>query len=90
MGLIATKHLNTVLGTEDEMPAVIHVDGYVGAYQGRKKSGKLHAIRLKFPVPATEETRVTVSGSDAVDGHGRTDQPPWSPHYAGSYPHCGT
>ncbi|WP_426940234.1 putative transposase [Pseudarthrobacter sp. S6] len=45
------------------MAAVLYVDGHVRAYQGGKKIGKVHSTRLKFPVPATEETWVS-------DAHG--------------------
>ncbi|WP_427016755.1 putative transposase [Pseudarthrobacter sp. P1] len=40
------------------LAAVLYVDGHVRAYQGRKKIGKVHSTRLKFPTPATEETWV--------------------------------
>ncbi|WP_211882351.1 helix-turn-helix domain-containing protein [Pseudarthrobacter albicanus] len=56
--LMAAQHLN---GSDDEggdLAAVLYVDGHVRAYQGRKKIGKVHSTRLKFPVPATEETWV--------------------------------
>ncbi len=61
MSLMARKHLKAVLGTEEDLAAVLYVDGHVRAYQGRKKIGKLHSTRLKFPVPATEETWVSDS-----------------------------
>ncbi|WP_434614717.1 putative transposase [Arthrobacter sp. A5] len=61
---MATRHLN---GSGDEegggLAAVLYVDGHVRAYQGTRKIGKVHSTRLKFPVPATEETWV-------ADGHG--------------------
>ncbi|MCY0906705.1 putative transposase [Arthrobacter sp. H14-L1] len=46
-----------------DLAAVLYVDGHVRAYQGTKKIGKVHSTRLKFPVPATEETWVS-------DAHG--------------------
>ncbi|MET3808954.1 putative transposase [Arthrobacter sp. UYEF3] len=59
---MAIKHLGTSTGAggsgEDGLAAVLYVDGHVRAYQGRKKIGKVHSTRLKFPVPATEETWV--------------------------------
>ncbi|WP_449372223.1 putative transposase [Arthrobacter psychrolactophilus] len=60
---LAQHHLaGTGPGGED-LAAVLYVDGHVRAYQGTKKIGKLYSTRLKFPVPATEETWVT-------DAHG--------------------
>ncbi|WP_449372225.1 putative transposase [Arthrobacter psychrolactophilus] len=41
------------------LAAILYVDGHVRAYQGTKKIGKLYSTRLKFPVPATEETWVS-------------------------------
>ncbi len=58
------KHHLTATGPEGEdLAAVLYVDGHVRAYQGTKKIGKIYSTRLKFPVPATEETWVT-------DAHG--------------------
>ncbi|WP_427016418.1 putative transposase [Pseudarthrobacter sp. P1] len=60
---LAAHHLaGTGPGGED-LAAVLYVDGHVRAYQGTKKIGKIYSTRLKFPVPATEETWVT-------DAHG--------------------
>ncbi|AIY00148.1 hypothetical protein ART_0549 [Arthrobacter sp. PAMC 25486] len=60
---LAKHHLaGTGPGGED-LAAILYVDGHVRAYQGTKKIGKLYSTRLKFPVPATEETWVT-------DAHG--------------------
>ncbi|MEV8144218.1 putative transposase [Specibacter sp. NPDC078709] len=54
------KHHLTAMGPGDEdLAAVLYVDGHVRAYQGTKRIGKLYSTRLKFPVPATEETWVT-------------------------------
>ncbi|MCY0906207.1 putative transposase [Arthrobacter sp. H14-L1] len=59
LSLMATKHLNGSGDAEDgSLAAVLYVDGHVRAYQGTKKLGKVHSTRLKFPVPATEETWV--------------------------------
>ncbi|MCZ2405086.1 hypothetical protein IV498_18480 [Paenarthrobacter sp. Z7-10] len=57
---IAAKHLHAGLeqGGEPGLAAVLYVDGHVRAYQGSRKIGKVHSTRLKFPVPATEETWV--------------------------------
>ncbi|RAN69410.1 hypothetical protein B5P43_36235, partial [Bacillus sp. SRB_336] len=35
-------------------------------YQGTKKIGKIYSTRLKFPVPATEETWVTDANGSPV------------------------
>lgn len=60
---LAAHHLaGTGPGGED-LAAILYVDGHVRAYQGTKKIGKLYSTRLKFPVPATEETWVS-------DAHG--------------------
>ena len=60
---LAKHHLaGTGPGGED-LAAILYVDGHVRAYQGTKKIGKIYSTRLKFPVPATEETWVT-------DAHG--------------------
>ncbi|MEV8182927.1 putative transposase [Specibacter sp. NPDC078692] len=56
---LAKHHLaGTGPGGED-LAALLYVDGHVRAYQGTKKIGRLYSTRLKFPVPATEETWVT-------------------------------
>ncbi|MDI3196281.1 hypothetical protein QK290_17960 [Pseudarthrobacter sp. AL07] len=61
---MATKHLHGGSDEEDgDLAAVLYVDGHVRAYQGTRKIGKVHSTRLKFPVPATEETWV-------ADAHG--------------------
>ncbi|HEY8294918.1 MAG TPA: helix-turn-helix domain-containing protein, partial [Micrococcaceae bacterium] len=63
---IAAKHLHAGGGEGNDggdLAAVLYVDGHVRAYQGTRKIGKVHSTRLKFPVPATEETWV-------ADAHG--------------------
>ncbi|MET3205166.1 prepilin-type processing-associated H-X9-DG protein [Arthrobacter sp. UYEF6] len=68
---LAIHHLNPAGGDSagsgdgegGDLAAVLYVDGHVRAYQGGKKIGKVHSTRLKFPVPATEETWVS-------DAHG--------------------
>ena len=61
MSVIGAHHLKNVLGTEEDLAAILYVDGHIRAYQGKKKIGKHHSTRLKFPVPATEETWVSDS-----------------------------
>lgn len=58
---MAIKHLGTGSGggAGEDLAAILYVDGHVRAYQGTKKIGKVHSTRLKFPVPATEETWVS-------------------------------
>ncbi|WP_427015474.1 putative transposase [Pseudarthrobacter sp. P1] len=56
---LAAHHLAGTGPGGDNLAAVLYVDGHVRAYQGRKKIGKRYSTRLKFPVPATEETWVT-------------------------------
>ncbi|WP_434621186.1 putative transposase [Arthrobacter sp. A5] len=66
---LATHHLNNNGGGEDggeDLAAVLYVDGHVRAYQGTKKIAKVHSTRLKFPVPATEETWVSDSQGSPV------------------------
>ncbi|MDQ6738804.1 MAG: helix-turn-helix domain-containing protein [Actinomycetota bacterium] len=61
---MATRHLQGNGGeVGGGLAAVLYVDGHVRAYQGTRKIGKVHSTRLKFPVPATEETWV-------ADAHG--------------------
>ncbi|MGY2747667.1 transposase-like protein [Arthrobacter sp. UYCu723] len=55
---IAARHLNGSHKDGGDLAAVLYVDGHVRAYQGTRKIGKVHSTRLKFPVPATEETWV--------------------------------
>lgn len=45
---------------------VLYVDGHVRAYQGRRKVGKTHLTRLRFPAPATLETWVSDAAGDPV------------------------
>ena len=42
------------------------MDGHARAYYGTRSVHKTHVARLKFPGPATEETRVTGVGGDPV------------------------
>ncbi|PYG99746.1 helix-turn-helix domain-containing protein [Arthrobacter stackebrandtii] len=60
---LAKHHLAGTGSGGEDLSAILYVDGHVRAYQGTKKIGKLYSTRLKFPVPATEETWVT-------DAHG--------------------
>ncbi|MBP2411528.1 transposase-like protein [Arthrobacter stackebrandtii] len=60
---LAKHHLTGTGPGGEDLAAVLYVDGHVRAYQGTKKIGKIYSTRLKFPVPATEETWVT-------DAHG--------------------
>lgn len=60
---LAKHHLTGTGPDGEDLAAVLYVDGHVRAYQGTKKIGKIYSTRLKFPVPATEETWVT-------DAHG--------------------
>ncbi|MFQ4150619.1 putative transposase [Arthrobacter sp. LAPM80] len=60
---LASHHLGNAGPGGENLAAILYVDGHVRAYQGTKKIGKLYSTRLKFPVPATEETWVS-------DAHG--------------------
>ena len=60
---LAAHHLTGTGPDGVNLAAILYVDGHVRAYQGTKKIGKLYSTRVKFPVPATEETWVT-------DAHG--------------------
>lgn len=60
---MASHHLESTGPGGQDLAAILYVDGHVRAYQGTKKIGKIYSTRLKFPVPATEETWVT-------DAHG--------------------
>ncbi|WP_171814372.1 helix-turn-helix domain-containing protein [Arthrobacter dokdonensis] len=56
---LAKHHLAGTGPGGENLAAILYVDGHVRAYQGTKKIGKIYSTRLKFPVPATEETWVT-------------------------------
>ncbi len=60
---LAAHHLAATGPGGEDLAAILYVDGHVRAYQGTKKIGKIYSTRLKFPVPATEETWV-------ADAHG--------------------
>ena len=63
---MAARHLNGSHGEGGDLAAVLYVDGHVRAYQGTRKIGKVHSTRLKFPVPATEETWVADAAGSPV------------------------
>ncbi|WP_211883317.1 putative transposase, partial [Pseudarthrobacter albicanus] len=63
---LAAHHLNPAGPGGENLAAVLYVDGHVRAYQGTKKIGKLYSTRLKFPVPATEETWVSDANGSPV------------------------
>ena len=44
----------------------LYIDGHTRAYFGKRDLQKMHLARLKFPGPATEETRVTGSAGDPL------------------------
>ncbi len=44
----------------------LYIDGHTRAYFGKRDIQKMHLARLKFPGPATEETRVTGSAGDPL------------------------
>ncbi len=60
---LAAHHLKASGPGGEDLAAILYVDGHVRAYQGTKRIGKIYSTRLKFPVPATEETWVS-------DAHG--------------------
>ena len=49
----------------DEL-AIMYIDGHTRAYFGKRDVQKMHVARLKFPGPATEETRVTDGAGDPL------------------------
>ena len=64
---MAARYLQGYGGEEGGgLAAVLYVDGHVRAYQGTRKIGKVHSTRLKFPVPATEETWVADANGSPV------------------------
>ncbi|MDO5754548.1 putative transposase [Arthrobacter sp.] len=63
---LASHHLTNTGQDGAELAAILYVDGHVRAYQGTKKIGKLYSTRLKFPVPATEETWVSDTNGSPV------------------------
>src|SRR5271166_241479 len=44
----------------------LYIDGHTRAYFGKRDIQKMHLARLKFPGPATEETRVSGSAGDPL------------------------
>ena len=66
---IASRQLNRGAGNGEpnqDLAAVLYVDGHVRAYQGTRKIAKTHSTRLKFPAPATAETWVCDANGDPV------------------------
>ncbi|MEO8222211.1 MAG: putative transposase [Specibacter sp.] len=63
---LAAHHLASTGPGGEDLAAILYVDGHVRAYQGTKKIGKIYSTRLKFPVPATEETWVTDANGSPV------------------------
>ncbi|WP_427017471.1 putative transposase [Pseudarthrobacter sp. P1] len=63
LAALAAHHLQNTGPDGENLAAILYVDGHVRAYQGTKRIGKVYSTRLKFPVPATEETWV-------ADAHG--------------------
>ncbi|MDQ6739603.1 MAG: hypothetical protein M3021_04335 [Actinomycetota bacterium] len=63
---LAAHHLASTGPGGENLAAILYVDGHVRAYQGTKKIGKLYSTRLKFPVPATEETWVADANGSPV------------------------
>jgi len=63
---LAAHHLRSTGPDGENLAAILYVDGHVRAYQGTKKIGKLYSTRLKFPVPATEETWVSDANGSPV------------------------
>ena len=69
---MATRHLNPLGASaagedaDEDVAAMLYVDGHVRAYHGRRKLAKTHMSRLKFPAPATVETWVSDGGGDPV------------------------
>lgn len=75
---MAARHLNPV-GTrtgdaqggqadeaDEDVAAMLYVDGHVRAYHGTRKLAKTHLSRLKFPAPATVETWISDAAGDPV------------------------
>lgn len=63
---MAQEHFTRHHSDDDAAAVILYVDGHTRAYEGGKKIGKLHSTRLKFPVPATEETWVSDANGDPV------------------------
>ncbi|WP_343212964.1 putative transposase [Arthrobacter sp. H5] len=64
--LASMAALKLQAGKDQDLAAVLYVDGHVRAYQGTRKIGKAHSTRLKFPAPATVETWVSDANGDPV------------------------
>ncbi len=66
MAALGSHHLGNAGPGGENLAAILYVDGHVRAYQGTKRIGKLYSTRLKFPVPATEETWVADANGSPV------------------------
>ena len=64
LGALAAEHL--ARGKEEDVAALLYVDGHVRAYQGTRKIAKYRSTRLKFPARATVETWVSDANGDPV------------------------
>jgi hypothetical protein len=52
--------------TSPDALGFLYIDGRTRAYFGKRDIQKMHVARLKFPGPATEETRVTDGAGDPL------------------------
>jgi prepilin-type processing-associated H-X9-DG protein len=66
LAAMAAHHLARHTQDVEQAGIVLYVDGHVRAYQGTRKTAKTHAARLKFPAPATVETRISDGRGDPV------------------------
>jgi transposase len=66
LAAMAAAHVARLDKSNPALLAVFYVDGHVRAYQGGHKVAKTHLSRLKFPAPATVETRVCDAAGDPV------------------------
>lgn len=60
------RHLAQAEAADPDLLAVLYVAGHTRVYHGKRKIGKTHVARLKFPAPATAETWVCDAAGDPV------------------------
>lgn len=66
LAAMARHHLDQAQRSDPELAAVLYVDGHTRVYGGKRRIGKTHVARMKFPAPATVETWVSDAAGSPV------------------------
>lgn len=66
LAAMARHHLEAAQRTDPELAAILYVDGHTRVYGGKRRIGKTHVARMKFPAPATAETWISDAAGDPV------------------------